>query len=349
MTEQAILLTPSQGLGGGIERYAETLEWAFATEGIVCRRVNLDHAGPRAHARMVTRVRGLLREDGAPARLIAVHRGLLPAACLAARDSQVGGVSLVCHGGEVWGARRRPRWYLERWLMRRPDVRIAAASNFTAGVLAAASPATILPPGLSGDWFRTLVIASESTGLEGDGVCLVTAFRLPDWRRKGLPELLSAVSALGRHDVQLVVCGSGQPPPDLLRLVEEQPFCVLRPGLSDCQLADQLAAADLFVLATRTRTGRSPSGEGFGLVLLEAQVAGTPVVAPAHGGSHDAFVEGVTGTAPSDEAADALAEVLGELLRDPGRLSEMGKRAAEWSHECFSPERYAARVVARLL
>ena len=81
----------------------------------------------------------------------------------------------------------------------------------------------------------------------------------------------------------------------------------LRPGLTDHDLAAQFAASDLFVLASRTRSGRRPCGEGFGLVLLEAQVAGTAVVGPAHGGSPDAYLDGVTGATPRDESAAALA------------------------------------------
>jgi glycosyltransferase involved in cell wall biosynthesis len=349
MTGRLFLLTPSGGLGGGIERYAETLEWAFAAQGLLCQRVDLQHAGVGAHAGMVADVRRMLRHGDTPARLVVAHRSLLPAACLLARERNVCGISLICHGGEVWGSRRSARRYVERRLMGRADVHVAAASNFTAGVLAKDSPATILPPGLSEAWFRTLVTASEATGLRPPGACVATAFRLSDWQRKGLPELLSAVAALGRPDVHLVICGSGQPPSDLQHMVARHPFCQLRSGLSDRELADQLAAADLFVLATRTRGGRHPSGEGFGLVLLEAQVAGTPVVAPAYGGSHDAFINGVTGIAPANETAGALAAVLAELLDDVGRLQEMGKRAAEWSRECFGPDRYCARVVSRLL
>ncbi len=120
---------------------------------------------------------------------------------------------------------------------------------------------------------------------------MTTAFRLGDWRDKGLPQLTAAVAALGRGDVRLTVCGSGQPPPDLLAHVRRYPWCTIRPGLADRELAVQLARSDLFVLATRTRSGRRPCGEGFGLVLLEAQVAGTAVVGPAHGGSPDAYLD----------------------------------------------------------
>ena len=158
---------------------------------------------------------------------------------------------------------------------------------------------------------------------------MTTAFRLADWRNKGLPELMNVIGALDRSDVHLTVCGSGDPPPDLWRHMQRREYCSLRPGLSDGELADQLAGSDLFVLATRTRHGRRPSGEGFGMVLLEAQVAGTPVVAPAYGGSHDAYLDQVTGASPTDESEEALVRTLTGLLRDPDRLARMGRRAAE--------------------
>jgi glycosyltransferase involved in cell wall biosynthesis len=233
--------------------------------------------------------------------------------------------------------------------MRRSPVRVVTASSFTSGALADSVTTTILPPGLSQEWFDTLTKASTDETTDRQGIALVTAFRLEDWRDKGLPQLLDAATALGRADVQVIVCGSGAPSAALLHFARNYEQCVLRPGLTDEELARQLAAADLFVLATRTRSGRRPFGEGFGLVLLEAQVAGTPVIGPAHGGSHDAFVDRVTGVAPVDESAGALAEILEDLLRDRRALQQMGRRAGEWARESFAPELYASRAVARLL
>jgi phosphatidyl-myo-inositol dimannoside synthase len=157
------------------------------------------------------------------------------------------------------------------------------------------------------------------------------------------------VAFLGRTDVRVTICGSGDPPAELLRLVRRRPFAALLPSPTDRDLADRLAAADVFVLATRTRRGRHACGEGFGLVLLEAQVAGTPVIAPAHGGSHDAYVDGVTGVSPADESAEELSRVLDHLLRDRERLAWMGKRAAEWARESCSPQQYAPLALAKLL
>ena len=349
MKGRVLLLSPSRGLGGGIERYVATLEWAFAAEGVACRCLDLSGPGARAHARLLARGRAILRVASEPVRLVVAHRALLPVAALLARDPAVCGMSLLCYGAEMWGSRVRPRRELEHRLMRRADVRAVAISNFTAGALLRNCRATVLPPALSGEWFDTLAAAAAGGQGNSPGIRLVTAFRLEDWRDKGLAQLVAAVTALGRPDVCLTICGSGYPPADLLRLVSEYSWCTLRPGLSDEDLARELAAADLFVLATQTRSGRGAMGEGFGLVLLEAQVAGTPVIAPAYGGSHEAYVEGVTGVAPEDESGEALTRTLHDLLKDPARLAWMGRHAAQWTRLAFAPERYAQLAVRRLL
>ena len=53
-SERVLLLAPSRGLGGGIERYIETLEWAFADQKVTSERIDLNRAGLRAHLQMLT-------------------------------------------------------------------------------------------------------------------------------------------------------------------------------------------------------------------------------------------------------------------------------------------------------
>jgi phosphatidyl-myo-inositol dimannoside synthase len=344
-----LLLSPSRRLGGGIERYVAALESAFAAEGIEGQRLDLSGPGARAHARLLAQARACLRANPEPARLVVAHRALLPVAALLARDPAACGVSVLCHGNEMWDSRWRPRRKLERRLMRGTGVRVVACSNFTSGAVIGDCLATVLPPGLSREWFDTLAAAAAARPGRGPRIRLVTAFRLEDWRTKGLPQLVAAVTALARPDVCLTVCGSGDPPPGLLRLVSRYSWCTLRPGLSDEDLARELAAADLFVLASQMRSGRGAVGEGFGLVLLEAQVAGTPVIAPAYGGSREAYVEGITGAAPADESVEALTRTLSDLLKDPARLAWMRGQAAAWVQQAFAPERYAQLAVRRLL
>jgi phosphatidyl-myo-inositol dimannoside synthase len=345
----ALVLSPSCGLGGGIERYVETLEWAFAAQGVDYRRLDLPGSGPTAHSSLLRQCRAHLRMADSSTRLVVAHRGLLPIAMLAASERPRREVTVVVHGTDVWGPRLRPRRQLERYLMSGSRVRVVAVSSFTAGALVGSCRAAVLPPGLSQAWFATLVRAANSAEPRGQGIHLVTAFRLADWLDKGLPQLLEAVAQLGRKDVRLTVCGSGTPSAELQRLADSYGFCTLASGLSDEQLASELASADLCVLATRTRPGRTAYGEGFGLILLEAQVAGTPVVAPAHGGCADAYLDGITGVAPADESAEMLCVALQGLLESPAKLALMSRQAAEWARQHAAPRRYAALAVSRLL
>jgi hypothetical protein len=46
MSEKVLFLTPSRGLGGGIERYVEALEWAFDHRGVKRWRIDLRGSGP---------------------------------------------------------------------------------------------------------------------------------------------------------------------------------------------------------------------------------------------------------------------------------------------------------------
>ena len=194
MTARALLLTPSRGLGGGIERYVETPEWAFESQRIEYRRVDLQHAGAAAHVRLLTEARKQIRAI-APTRLVVAHRSLLPAAWLLAHGDAARGISVVYHGNDVWAARGRGRLSVENRLMRRPGVRIAAVSSFTAGALAGECRAAVLGPGLSQGWFDTLVKASAEAAARNAGpqTHLPTAFWLEQWRGKGLPEMLAAV------------------------------------------------------------------------------------------------------------------------------------------------------------
>jgi len=347
-----LLLAPSGGLGGGIERYVQAVESALGDRGVAFRRLDLAWPGLAGHRALLAAAAAALPVTGKPARVILGHRALLPVAALLARMRAVSGISVICHGSDVWGTRSRPRWQLESRLMRRHDVRIVAVSSFTAGALfpgGRGGRAAILPPGLSRAWFSELVRAASADRAPHAGLEVMTAFRLGEWRDKGLPQLTAAVAGLGRADVRLTVCGSGKPPADLLAHAGRYPWCTVRPGLPDRELAAQFASSDLFVLATRTRSGNLPCGEGFGLVLLEAQVAGTAAVGPAHGGSPDAYLDGVSGATPRDESVASLARVLEDLVSEPGRLRDMGARGAAWARVRFAPDRYAALAVERLL
>ena len=319
-SERVLLLAPSRGLGGGIERYIDTLEWAFADQRIPSQRIDLDRPGLRAHMKLLASGRTLLRVSAKRTRLVVGHRALMPVASLLARNPMVSGISILCYGCDVWNERHRPRTSIERALMRRSNVRAVAISGFTAGTLALDCQSTILPSRPIAGVVRNALSCLHRSPASHARNAASHGFPPRRLAEQGLPQLIEAITVQRRKDIRLTICGSGEPPPDLLRLVDSHDWCNLRVGLTDGELAAELASADLFVLATRTRTGRHANGEGFGLVLLEAQVAGTPVIAPAYGGSSDAYADGATGIAPVDESAEALASAIKEMLENPVRL-----------------------------
>jgi N-acetyl-alpha-D-glucosaminyl L-malate synthase BshA len=94
------------------------------------------------------------------------------------------------------------------------------------------------------------------------------------------------------------------------------------------QIAPLLAAADLFLLPSQN--------ESFGLSALEALASGVPVVGSNAGGLPEVVRDGETGTlcAVGDVAGMAAASV--EILRDPGRWSEMSHLAAADARERFA-------------
>ena len=67
--------------------------------------------------------------------------------------------------------------------------------------------------------------------------------------------------------------------------------------------------------------------EAYGLSLLEAQAAGTPVLAGAAGGVPDIVQDGVTGALAPEGDAAAFAAALRALLADPARRAALGQAA----------------------
>ena len=100
----------------------------------------------------------------------------------------------------------------------------------------------------------------------------------------------------------------------------------------DDELVQCYQQCDLFVLANRQVDWDI---EGFGIVLIEAQACGKPVIAGVSGGTHETLEPGRTGELIPCETPDALTRVVIEFLVDPERRHRFGARARQHVAERF--------------
>ena len=92
-----------------------------------------------------------------------------------------------------------------------------------------------------------------------------------------------------------------------------------------------LQASDCLVVPSRWH-------EAAGLVVLEAQASGLPVVASRIGGIPEYLAEGDSGLLFTPGDVDELAAHLRQLCVDPPRCERMGRAARRLALERFSPE-----------
>jgi phosphatidyl-myo-inositol dimannoside synthase len=145
-------------------------------------------------------------------------------------------------------------------------------------------------------------------------------------RYKGADSLIRAVAQLrGIHtDLQLAAVGGGDDLPRLRELANTLGIADrvhFLENLTREEIAACYVQADLFALPS--------TGEGFGLVFLEAMAFSKAVVGVAWGGTTDVVQDGVNGLLVPPRDPGALEQALGRLLGDESLRKQLGRRGAE--------------------
>ena len=169
-------------------------------------------------------------------------------------------------------------------------------------------------------------------------------------REKGLDTLVDAFLQLKRRDcgreLRLHV-GGGCGPADEPFVAEQKRKLAAAGVLEHVRFFPNVDRAGKLEFFRTLTVFSTPAlyGEAFGLYLLEAMASGVPVVQPRHA----AFPEilEATGGGELSEPGDAgsLAEAIGELLLNPGRARELGRRGREAVVQRFGIATMAENVV----
>lgn len=348
------LVTEAYGAQGGIAQYNRDLLSALAASPeigsihvLALAGGAAPHDGP-AKVYRLTAPAGRLGYVAAAARHALGHRydmifcGHLHLAPLAAALSLARRVPVVTqlHGIEIWGAVSPAR----RWALECCQTILCVSRDTRRRVLAAARidpervivlPNTVDPVYRPGD----RAAARARFGLGDLGRVLLTVGRL-DAREayKGHDRVIAALPALLAQEPGLsyVVAGDGDDRQRLEALARET-------GVSGSvrflgyvpapDLPELYRAADVFVMPS--------TGEGFGIVYLEAMASGTPAVGLAAGGAPDALGDGTLGhMATQATLAAVIRTALGASLTSTALSEAVARR--------FGREAFTAHVDALL-
>ncbi len=179
----------------------------------------------------------------------------------------------------------------------------------------------------------------EKIGVPDDTNILVSTCRLVP--HKGMDVTIEAVSKIASKVPNLVylVIGGGPDRGRLETLAKDQ----IESGrirfmgkVSDEDLPVYLSMADVFVMPSRA--AEDGNVEGFGLVYLEANACGTPVIGSPTGGVPDAIEEGKSGLLVPPKDSTALGNAICDLLSSPRKREALAKGGLErvkkftWRH-----------------
>jgi glycosyltransferase involved in cell wall biosynthesis len=103
---------------------------------------------------------------------------------------------------------------------------------------------------------------------------------------------------------------------------------------SEAQKAACLHVCELLAMPSRDIPSEPP--EGFGIVYLEANLCGKPVIAARTGGVADAVEDGVNGLLVEPDRPDQVAEAAARLLSNPAEAAALGERGRRRACERFS-------------
>lgn len=205
--------------------------------------------------------------------------------------------------------------------------RFIANSEFVAGRIQKfyRRDAEVIPPPVDTEAFVPDPPGSE----QGDKPFYLAASRLVTYKRMDL--IIEAFNQTPER--RLVVIGEG---PELERLQRHaQPNVQLLGHQDQESLVRYMQKAKAFIFAAE---------EDFGIVPVEGQLAGRPVVATNAGGAAEIVRDGENGLLTTPGETAELAEAIGGLLKMPEEAAQLAQRGLADARQRFGLEACVARV-----
>lgn len=216
----------------------------------------------------------------------------------------------------------------KKWVLREAD-HFYPVSDYTAGQLKKLGVEddrlTVVINGTDPERFHPVDVRElkKELGL-GRKKILLTITRLVP--RKGIDTVLMALAHIRKEipDIHHLIVGDGPDRSRLENLAKELSLTeqVTFTGRIPYEMLNRYYnLGDLFVMPSRTRI---PDVEGFGIVFLEANSCGLPVIGSDSGGIPSAILHGETGLIIPEGDAGILARETIRLFKDEKRMHKLG-------------------------
>ena len=254
---------------------------------------------------------------------------------------------VYAHGNEILNSMQLKRWQKGRLALQRAE-RVLAVSQFTANLVQKAGVdcdrIEIVYPGCDVNRFRPLParmdLRQKLLGSRWRDRVILTVGGLV--ARKGHDMVIRSLPRLRQTvpEVTYLIVGDGPYRGQLealARALGVKDRVIFAGSKPNEELPDIYALCDVFVMASREQLEECDV-EGFGLVFLEANACGKPVIGGRSGGIPEAIVDGVTGFLVNPHDPEEIAKVLEQLLTDSDfaiRLGHQGRlrvfREFQWA------------------
>lgn len=283
-----------------------------------------------------------------------IHTGrILPEGWIARSLSRRKRIPYLCyvHGEELsYASQSRQFAYMMRKVVKDSQLLIANSSNTKQLLIEhwgiPEKKVVLLHPGVDTVRFQPADkdLEFRKTMNWVDKKVVLTVGRLQ--KRKGHDVAIRAIKKISEHhpNILYAIAGDGDERKPLENLVKEldiEEHVQFLDEVDDEKLIQCYQQCALFLLANRDIDGDI---EGFGMVLVEAQSCGKPVIAGNSGGTRDTMNIPSTGLLVNCEAPDELGQAISRLLADEDLMNTMGIEARKWVVEKFDWKKLAQQA-----
>lgn len=182
----------------------------------------------------------------------------------------------------------------------------------------------VIHPGLDFEKFHSFELKGRKFSSE-EKFTLLTVGRLDE--RKGHNLVLEAIKDL--ENVEYLIAGTGEMEEDIKQKIKEldiQDKAKMLGYVLEENLVQLYHESDCFIMTSQKLEN---SVEGFGIVYLEANACGKPVIAANTGGTSSAVKNRETGLLCEPEPGD-IHEKIREIRGKPGKFNDL---AVEWARD----------------